>query len=42
MRLQVLVLAEDHKNGFAWIGEHTFLHEIQHPFGKTGTPRGKP
>ena len=36
MRLPVLVLAEDHKNGFARIGEHAFLHEIEQPFGKIG------
>ena len=32
----VLVLAKDHKNGFARIGEHVSLHEFEHPFGKTG------
>jgi hypothetical protein len=36
MQLQVLVLAEDHKNGFARIGEHALLDEIEHPFAKPG------
>ena len=36
MRLQVLVLAKDYKDGFTRIGEHASFHEIENPFGKTG------